>query len=266
MTEFGYQDKNRISFSYNSTDTDAKAQSFSNCDDTYNLVFVRGGSGKCVIEGREYPITAGSVLIAKPLEYYYVEIATDTHFAYYILSFSLEDLTDANREMLECATGECRCLCALDESYDALLSAFERLQTAARLFDTHVEAYCRTLLAEIICLLSIARISVDLTDEGDLGFKVIKYIGEYITRDLTLDFLSKRFLVSKYYICRAFKKHNGISVHGYIVQKRIMLAKQLIESGIGAAVAAKQVGFCDYSAFYRAFVRIIGRPPFLTRT
>ena len=95
---------------------------------------------------------------------------------------------------------------------------------------------------------------------------MIKYIGEYITRDLTLDFLSKRFLVSKYYICRAFKKHNGISVHGYIVQKRIMLAKQLIESGIGAAVAAKQVGFCDYSAFYRAFVRIIGRPPFLTRT
>ena len=71
MTDFGYQDKNRISFSYNSTDTDAKAQSFSNCGDTYNLVFVRSGSGKCVIEGREYPITAGSVLIAKPLEYYY---------------------------------------------------------------------------------------------------------------------------------------------------------------------------------------------------
>ena len=63
MTDFGYQDKNRISFSYNSTDTDAKAQSFSNCGDTYNLVFVRSGSGKCVIEGREYPITAGSVLM-----------------------------------------------------------------------------------------------------------------------------------------------------------------------------------------------------------
>ena len=266
MTNLGYQDENRIAFLYRSTDGDKNVQSFNNCSDAYSVIFVTSGSGKCIVEGREFSLTAGSVIIAKPLEYYYVEITDSTRFAYYTLSFASENLTDANRDMLECAIGESRCLVFSDEAYKALLSAFERSQITARLFDIHAEAYYRTLLSEIICLFSIARISAELTDEGELGFRVIKYIGEYLTRDLTLDFLSKRFLVSKYYLCRAFKKHNGISVHGYIVQKRVLWAKRLIESGVGATIAAKRVGFCDYSAFYRAFVRIIGRPPFLTRT
>jgi AraC-like DNA-binding protein len=73
--------------------------------------------------------------------------------------------------------------------------------------------------------------------------------------------LAKRFFVSKYYLCRAFKKHNGISVHGYVNQKRVMYAKQLIESGETASSAAYRVGFGDYSAFYRAYVKIVGRSP-----
>ena len=266
MTDLGYQNKNGIAFLYHSADSDEKVQSFNNCADAYNVVFVTNGSGKGVVEGREFPLTAGSVLVAKPLDYYYVEITDSARFAYYTLSFSSKDLIDANRDMLERVINESRCLHFLDESYNALLSAFERSQITCRLFDNHAEAYHLTLLSEIICLLSIARIVRETTDDSELGFRLIQYIGEYLTRDLTLEFLSRRFLISKYYLCRAFKKHNGISIHGYIVQKRVMLAKQLIESGVGAVVAAKRVGFYDYSAFYRAFVRIIGRPPFLTRT
>ena len=82
-----------------------------------------------------------------------------------------------------------------------------------------------------------------------------------IEKDISLDMLAKRFFVSKYYLCRAFKKHNGISVHGYINQKRVMHAKELIESGETASGAAYRVGFGDYSAFYRAYVKIIGKSP-----
>jgi AraC-like DNA-binding protein len=73
--------------------------------------------------------------------------------------------------------------------------------------------------------------------------------------------LAKRFFVSKYYLCRAFKRHNGISVHGYVNQKRVMYAKQLIEAGETASGAAYRVGFGDYSAFYRAYVKQLGVAP-----
>jgi AraC-like DNA-binding protein len=40
-----------------------------------------------------------------------------------------------------------------------------------------------------------------------------------------------------------------------------MYARQLIESGTTAAGAAEKVGFGDYSAFYRAYVKIVGKSP-----
>ena len=98
-------------------------------------------------------------------------------------------------------------------------------------------------------------------DEGELGARVIKYLNEHIDKDVSLDKLAKRFFVSKYYLCRAFKKHNGISIHGYVNHKRVMYAKQLIESGETASAAAYRVGFGDYSAFYRAYIKLIGRSP-----
>ena len=90
---------------------------------------------------------------------------------------------------------------------------------------------------------------------------LVRYLNENAERDISLDRLARRFFVSKYHLCRAFKKHNGISVHGYINRKRVMYAKQLIESGETASRAAYQVGFGDYSAFYRAYVKIVGKSP-----
>ena len=39
------------------------------------------------------------------------------------------------------------------------------------------------------------------------------------------------------------------------------LAKQLIEQGETASGAAYKVGFGDYSAFYRAYVKVVGKAP-----
>ena len=110
-------------------------------------------------------------------------------------------------------------------------------------------------------LLSVATRESIPRDERELGARVIKYLNEHIYKVVSLDKIAKKFFVSKFYLCRAFKKHNGISVHGYINQKRVMYAKQLIESGESASAAAYRVGFGDYSAFYRAYVKLIGRAP-----
>ena len=67
--------------------------------------------------------------------------------------------------------------------------------------------------------------------------------------------------MSKYYLCRAFKKYSGVSIHSYITHKRVVYAKQLIDSGETASGAAYKVGFGDYSAFYRAYVKVFGKSP-----
>ena len=43
--------------------------------------------------------------------------------------------------------------------------------------------------------------------------------------------------------------------------KRIMIARQYIKSGMSAKDASKMVGYTDYSAFYRAYVKVVGKSP-----
>lgn len=68
--------------------------------------------------------------------------------------------------------------------------------------------------------------------------------------------------MSPYYFCRSFKQSTGITPHRYVLQRRMELAKRLLEQSSGyLAEIARQVGFADQSQFTRVFHRIVGMTP-----
>lgn len=234
------------------------------CHDGYEILYVANGSGKYVIEGAEYPIRPGTILFAPPFSYHSIYLDPDTQYDRYVLQFFSGDLTTAVQESLSSLNKSLEgvgCYYAADALSPSIISIFERFEYADGLPEKERKELRRLLACEIILLLSVATRESIPRDERELGARVIKYLNEHIDKDVSLDRLAKKFFVSKFYLCRAFKKHNGISVHGYINQKRVMYAKQLIESGETASSAAYRVGFGDYSAFYRAYVKLIGRAP-----
>ena len=90
---------------------------------------------------------------------------------------------------------------------------------------------------------------------------IVAYINEHVTEPLSLDQLTERFLVSKYYLLHAFKDYASMSVHQYIISKRISHAKNLLHGGMSPGSAAQASGFNDYAGFYRAFVKQVGITP-----
>jgi AraC-like DNA-binding protein len=60
---------------------------------------------------------------------------------------------------------------------------------------------------------------------------------------------------------RIFKSETGYSVHRYISEKRILLARNLIMSGTPSTAACLECGFKDYSSFSRAFKNQLGILP-----
>ena len=180
------------------------------------------------------------------------------------LTFEESDLTEeVQNSLMAMCTGELGggAVCASDSISPSIVSSFEKFEYASGLPERERLEYAKLITSEIVLITSVATKESVPLDEDELGARVIKYLNEHINRDLSLDRLAKKFFVSKYYLCRAFKKHNGISIHGYVNQKRVMYAKQLIEAGETASGAAYKVGFGDYSAFYRAYVKIIGKSP-----
>lgn len=234
------------------------------CHDTYEVLYVIEGEGRFMIEGTSFDIKPGTLLVIRPFEYHSMQLCGETAYERYVIHFSekhlVSDALELLTSILDCVEGSGKVYSALSLSKN-ILPIFERFETAVGLPDNEKTIYIKTLMSELMVFLSVSGGEQIAINEGELGARVIRYLNENLSRDVSLDTLARRFFVSKYYLCRAFKKHNGVSVHGYINHKRVMYAKQLIEQGETASGAAYKVGFGDYSAFYRAYVKIIGKAP-----
>lgn len=234
------------------------------CHDTYEVLYVLEGTGRFMVEGTSFDIKPGTLLLIKPFEYHSMQMDENKPYERYVIHFSEGHLSaDASslfKSIIGGVEGSGRMYSGVNLS-GKVLPVLERFDTANTLPDNEMLIYVKTLLAELTVFLSLSSGEQIEINEAELGARVIRYLNENITRDLSLDRIARRFFVSKYYLCRAFKKHNGVSVHVYINHKRVMYAKQLIEQGETASGAAYKVGFGDYSAFYRAYVKVVGKSP-----
>ena len=238
--------------------------SFSHCHDKYEILYVVDGTGKYIVEGVEYPIKPRSIILIPPLSYHCAQIDKNCEYDRFIIHFEKKAVLDCVSEAFSSINEISQFTGAYyppEAVSDSIVAVFERFEQIDRLPEKERDICMALYLAELLLLLSAGRSEFYMRDDGELGARVIRYLNRNLDRDISLDSLAKRFFVSKYYLCRAFKKHNGISIHGYINKKRVTYAKQLIESGETASGAAYRVGFGDYSAFYRAYVKLIGRAP-----
>ena len=236
----------------------------SHCHDTYEILYVVSGEGRCIVEGSIFPIKPGSLMLISPFQYHKLQVKSDVPYERFVINFSdaalLDDVRSFTRGILT-EDGTAGRLYSAGAIPSGIISVFERFELGGSLSASERSVFMRMLLSEILLLLAVSKGEKLRGDEEELGARVIRYLNENIEKNISLDKLARRFFVSKYYLCRAFKKHNGISVHGYINQKRVMYAKGLIEQGETASGAAYRVGFGDYSAFYRAYVKILGKSP-----
>ncbi len=90
---------------------------------------------------------------------------------------------------------------------------------------------------------------------------IVRYISEHLEEKITLDDLTKRFYLSKYYLCHEFKKVTGFTVFDYIRYKRILSAKTKFQNGQPINEVWRDLGYEDYSNFYRTFKKITGMSP-----
>lgn len=91
--------------------------------------------------------------------------------------------------------------------------------------------------------------------------EILNYIGEHLTGEISVDGLADRFYVSKYHLMRTFKKETGYTIHRYITEKRMILAKEKLLSGSPAVKVSEECGYSDYSTFLRAFSQNTGMTP-----
>ena len=88
---------------------------------------------------------------------------------------------------------------------------------------------------------------------------------EFINRDPAavtgVDVLEEKFGYSRSYLNRTFRQSTGVSIWEYVILKRLTCARAAIRAGTPAAIAARDVGYSDYSSFYRQYRKRFGCTP-----
>ena len=262
MREFQKIEVADISVDYTVFGMGCSEQMKSSCHDCYELIYVTQGNGKCSVESKTVALISGMLVLCRPLEYHGFSLGGVQGAARYVIKFPASALSESNLALLDRILGDASGVYYSSFLQEVGISAvFEKMRLASTLPESEREAFITALLIELIILLSATPCEKIVNTDDTLVPRVIRYINSNIHSDLRLDAISGQFFVNKCYLCRAFKQYSGISIHTYINQKRVLYAKLLIESGEVASRAAEKVGFGDYSAFYRAYVKYLGVPP-----
>lgn len=89
--------------------------------------------------------------------------------------------------------------------------------------------------------------------------RVIVYIEEHLTEQLSLERLAEEAQLSKYQLIRLFRKEQDTTPWKFLVGKRLDKAKELLEAGWSPGQVA--VGFYDQSHLSKVFREATGQTP-----
>lgn len=91
--------------------------------------------------------------------------------------------------------------------------------------------------------------------------ELLAYVADHLKERISIGSAARHILVSESTITHLCRKRLGVSFYRYVTQQRLVAAKQYMQQGIPLGQIWEQAGFCDYSAFYRAFKQEYGISP-----
>ncbi len=235
------------------------------------LLLLISGSGGYFVDGQRYLLQSGDILLLGSRSIHRPELEAGTVYDRIIIYISPEYLQLSSADdcdLLSLFSGEKGHVLRLKESKRKplfqLAAALER--------DLAGEAFGR----EILCSTGLLRLLVEIgrrmrqaeifgpspvLPQNERIREILQYLDAHLTEDIDIEALAQTFFISKFHMMRLFRQETGTTIHLYITQKRLMLARAYIAGGMRATEACYRCGFRSYSSFTRACAKHFGSTP-----
>lgn len=237
------------------------------CHNRYEIYYFISGDVSYLVEGKKYNPTPHSILMFSPGVFHGVKIDSDKTYERYTVHFDPNLISVENRTLLlspfHPKTG------AIDLYYEnvntfQIQNFYEQILECESMTEDIKELAIKARLESLLTqILYMSRKTKGSSEEytNQTIKKLLSYLNENLAATLNLDSISEEFFISKHHLNRLFKQSTGTTIMDYVSHKRITVAQQYMLRGQSATLAAEQVGFKDYSTFYRTFKKILGYAP-----
>jgi len=230
------------------------------------LYCILSGRGVFRIEGSEYHLEPGDLLVMRPAEAHCIEPDPSLPYERAALHFHPSLLSSLDPEGLLLKPfydrDPGRFNLFRDSDFPDLshrLYVSNLLRTAP---DRRVQLLCALVpLLNELYQISLRREGSPWREDDSLMHQIIRHINSNLSSPLSLSDLCDRFFISKPQLCRSFKRATGASVGEYITVKRLLNARSMLAAGTPPTRVCTACGFNDYSAFYRAYRKRFGVSP-----
>ena len=228
--------------------------------DFHKVVIFISGKAAYHIEGKAYQLKPWDILLVNRHAIHRPEIDSSVPYERFILwiqnDIPWQELLKCFQKANDRSYNLVRLNSALQEKMKDIL--FE-LENSAKSNEYGREILTQSLFLQFMVYLN--RIFLEkqyIFDKKSYTFdsqiaSILQYINHNLKEDLSVETLSARYYVSKYHLMRKFKQETGYTLHNYIVNKRLLMARTLISNGMPVTKAAQESGFAEYSTFSRAY-------------
>ena len=230
--------------------------------DFHKVVIFISGKAAYHIEGKAYQLKPWDILLVNRHAIHRPEIDSSVPYERFILwiqnDIPWQELLKCFQKANDRSYNLVRLNSALQEKMKDIL--FE-LENSAKSDEYGREILTQSLFLQFMVYLN--RIFLEkqyIFDKKSYTFdsqiaNILQYINHNLKADLSVEALAAKYYVSKYHLMRKFKEETGYTLHNYIVNKRLLMARTLISEGMPVLKAAQESGFAEYSTFSRAYRR-----------
>ena len=235
------------------------------------MMLMVSGSGFYVVDGQRYAVQTGDVVLVGSHQVHRPEFEAGTVYERIILYISPEFLRRSGGgecDLTACFSGINGHVLRPDESLRKKLFALAEVLER----ELSGEEYGRMVLATAAVLRLLVEVGRSLlkgeapqpgpvTPGNDRVSTIIRYLDRHLTEDICIDDLAEQCYLSKYHMMRLFRRETGSTIHGYLTERRLSLARELMKDGMNATDACFRAGFRSYCSFTRAYGKHYGSTP-----
>lgn len=224
----------------------------------YHMFHVHAGIFCFTVDGKTHELAPGQTLLVPPDTEHSYTNETQLHGEYLEIKFTLTQPSEDESNV-----------CLTDDPLVAMLykQILKEYSDLSNLADDAAAAYLNALLNALTQKQRYQKQSqqfrhVDASGYNELSQRIIHYLEDHYSEDLSLDALAQVLGYNKSYLCVAFKKDTRQTILDCLNMIRIRKAAELIVySDHSLAQVSEMCGFASVSHFNRVFLKYAGITP-----